>query len=101
MQKGITPFVIVDEDAEAIKEDKLMRKRAKRTIDENLWDSVWLSKLYPSRYYDFYEKWELGEEQFDPALHPDRLIREEEESLELESELNDNIKVADWYRDNK
>ena len=73
MQKGITPFVILDEDAEAIKKDKLMRKRAKRTIDENLWDSVWLSKLYPSRYYDFYEKWELGNDQFDPALFPDRL----------------------------
>ena len=52
MQKGITPLVILDEDAEAIKKDKLMRKQAKRTIDENLWDSVWLSKLYPSSLSD-------------------------------------------------
>jgi len=77
MQKGITPFVIIDEDAEAIKKDKLMCKRAKRTIDENLWDSVWLSKLYPSRYYEWYEKWELGDDQFDPALFPNKFVEED------------------------
>lgn len=100
MQKVNTPLVI-HMDEEAIKKDILMRKRAKRTIDENLWDTNWLRKKYPERFDTYYDKWELGEEQFDPALYPDRFIQEEEESLELESELNDNIKAADWYRDNK
>ena len=101
MQKGITPFVILDEEAEAIKKDKLMRKRAKRTIDENLWDTDWLRRKYPDRFESYFDKWELGDEQFDPALFPDKYIQEEEDSVELESELNDNIRVIDWYRDNK
>lgn len=100
MQKGNTPLVI-DMDEEAIKKDIQMRKRAKRTIDDNLWDTAWLRKKYPERFDVYFDKWELGEEQFDPALHPDRLIQEEDDSFELESGLNDNIKVADWYRDNK
>lgn len=100
MQKGNTPLVI-DMDEEAIKKDVQMRKRAKRTIDNNLWDTNWLRGKYPERFDSYFDKWELGEEQFDPALHPDRFIQEEEDSLELESGLNDNIKVADWYRDNK
>lgn len=100
MQKGNTHLVI-DIDEEAIKKDIQMRKRAKRTIDNNLWDTNWLREIYPERFDTYFDKWELGEEQFDPALHPDRFIQEEEDSLELESGLNDNIKVADWYRDNK
>ena len=100
MQKGNTPLVI-DMDEEAIKKDVQMRKRAKRTIDNNLWDTNWLREKYPERFDSYFDKWELGEEQFDPALHLDRFIQEEEDSLELESGLNDNTKVADWYRDNK
>lgn len=73
--EGNTMYVDIEKEQQ--KKDLLMRKRAKRTIDDNLWDSVWLSKLYPSRYNDFYEKWELGIDQFDPALFPDKFVEED------------------------
>ena len=78
MQKVNIPLII-DLDEEAIKKDILMRRRAKRTIDENLWDTSWLKEKYPDRFDAVYEKWELGNDQFDPALFPEK--QEEENNL--------------------
>ena len=38
--------------------------------------NVFLEKSVET-YYDFYEKWELGNDQFDPALFPDKFVEED------------------------
>jgi hypothetical protein len=76
MQKGITKVAIWEDD---------------------------LRKQYPERFGRKWLRSELEDDQYDPALYPERYIVEEDdiEITELESGWNDNIKYADWYRDNK
>tara|TARA_A100001015_G_C15027658_1_gene731399 strand:- start:2694 stop:2927 length:234 start_codon:yes stop_codon:yes gene_type:complete len=75
MAKGNTKCVIHLDDKLKNKNESI-HKRAKRTIKENLWDSSWLVKKYPNRFDGLYEKWELGDDVYDPALFPDRFINE-------------------------
>lgn len=63
-------------DQDERKKDLLMRKKAQQTIDEELWDSTWLRKRYPNRFDELYEKWELADDQYDPALFPNRFEEE-------------------------
>ncbi|MDC0001506.1 hypothetical protein OAD81_04565 [Flavobacteriaceae bacterium] len=76
MQKGNAPFINLLNNDEH-KKDLLIRKNAQRTIDENLWDYYWLRKKYPARFDNWYDKWELAEEQFDPALFPEKYSKKE------------------------
>jgi len=63
-------------DQDERKKDLLMRKKAQQTIDEELWDSTWLRESYPDRFDELYEKWELADDQYDPALFPNRFEEE-------------------------
>ena len=62
-----------------------------------------LKKQYPERFGRKWQRSELEDDQYDPALYPERYIDEKDdgEIMELESGWNDNIKFANWYRDNK
>ena len=66
------------------------------------WDDD-LRNQYPERFGKKWLRSELEDDQYDPALYPERYIVDEDdnEAIELESGWNDNIKVINWYRDNK
>ena len=70
-QKSNTGSLYVMESKESSRADAELHRIAKKTIDEGLWDSVWLQKKYPDRFKGYYEREELGIEQYDPALYPE------------------------------
>lgn len=75
MQNRNTKFVIKQDQANMQKDAK-MQQMADKTIKEDLWDSHWLMEKYPSRFNADYEKEDLGDDIYDPALFPNRYVDE-------------------------
>ena len=95
--KGNTMSVHIEEEEQ--KKDLLMRKRAQRTVDENMWDTNWLRHKHPDRFSGVYEKWELGNDIYDPALFPMEDNQEEDVIvLSPYDGYNENKKYADLFK---
>ena len=51
------------------REAELFQQIGNETVKKGLWDSDWLEKKYPSRFQKGYERVQLLEDQYDPALY--------------------------------